>query len=44
MDLNALLMLMTDPDDDTFVLGGRGIQVEICVVCNTLRVSKFFDF
>ena len=38
LDLKALYMLIVKPGDETFVLGGRGVDVEFCFLCHALRV------
>lgn len=32
-------MLMIDPEDESFVLGDRGLEVSFCAFCEALRVS-----
>lgn len=38
LDLKALYMLIVKLGDETFVLGGRGIDIEFCFLCHALRV------
>lgn len=40
LDLKAFLILLVKINDQNFVLGGRGIQIEFCVFCRALRVNQ----
>lgn len=34
---------MVKKDDPEFLLGGRGVGVEFCFICNAIRVSIQYD-
>ena len=38
LDLKALLTLIVKKDDDKFLLGARGVDVQFCVFCSAIRV------
>ena len=38
LDLKALYMLIVKLGDETFVFGGRGIDIEFCFLCHALPV------
>lgn len=40
LDYKALLLLLNKPDDEDFVLGGKGYDTEFCAFCDAIRVSK----
>ena len=40
LDYKTLTLLLVKNDDDGFMLGGRGVSVEFCFVCNAIRVSN----
>ena len=38
LDYKTLLLLLVKKDDEEFVLGGRGVDVEFCFLCDAIRV------
>ena len=42
LDLKALYMLLIKVDDESFVLAGRGCDIEFCFLCHALRVLISF--
>ena len=38
LDYKTLVLLLVKKDDDEFVLGGRGVDVEFCFLCDAIRV------
>ena len=38
LDYKTLLLLLVKKDDHEFVLGGRGVAIEFCFICNAIRV------
>ena len=38
LDYKALLLLLNKPDNEDFLLGGKGYGVEFCVFCDAIRV------
>ena len=38
LDYKTLVLLLVKKDDDEFVLGGRGVDVEFCFLCDEIRV------
>lgn len=41
VDYKALLLLVVKEDDEDFVLGKQGLDVEFCIFCQAVRVIKF---
>jgi len=41
LDLKALYELLVKDDDETFELGGNGLDVEFCFICKAIRVRLF---
>lgn len=39
LDYKTLMLLLVKKNDDKFMLGGRGVSVEFCFICNAIRVS-----
>lgn len=39
LDYKTLMLLLIKKNDDKFMLGGRGVGVEFCFICNAIRVS-----
>lgn len=39
LDYKALLLLLNKKDDEDFVLGGKGYDVECCAFCDAIRVK-----
>lgn len=44
LDYMTLLLLPVKKDDHEFVLGGRGVAVEFCFICNAIRVCMQRSF
>lgn len=44
LDYKTLLLLLVKKDDHEFVLGGRGVAVEFCFICNAIRVCMRRSF
>ena len=40
VDLKALNLLLCKEDDEEFELGGKGLDVEFCFLCEAKRVSN----
>ena len=40
----TLLLLLVKKDDHEFVLGGQGVAVEFCFICNAIRVCMRTSF
>ena len=38
LDLKALYLLLVKEDDEDFSLGGKGLEVEFCFICQAIRV------
>lgn len=38
LDYKTLLLLLVKKDDEEFTLGGRGVDVEFCFLCDAIRV------
>ena len=38
LDYKTLVLLLVKKEDKEFVLGGRGVDVEFCFLCNAIRV------
>lgn len=38
LDYKTLLLLLVKKDDEEFALGGRGVDVEFCFLCDAIRV------
>ena len=43
LDYKALLLLLNKKNDEDFLLGGKGYNVEFCVFCDAIRVIISFD-
>ena len=41
MDYKTLVLLLVKKDDNGFRLGGNGVTVEFCFICNAIRVYIF---
>lgn len=39
IDYKVLLLLLVKINNEEFVLGGRGLLVEFCFVCDAIRVG-----
>ena len=39
LDYKTLILLLVKKGDLDFQLGGRGVDVEFCFICNAIRVS-----
>lgn len=44
LDYKTLPLLLVKKDDHEFVLGGRGVAVEFCFICNAIRVCMRRSF
>lgn len=40
LDLKALYLLLAKKDDESFMLGGKGVDIECCFICDAKRVNK----
>ncbi|XP_020908995.2 uncharacterized protein LOC110246951 [Exaiptasia diaphana] len=40
VDYKTLLLLLVKKDDEDFMLGGKGVAVEFCFICNAIRNCK----
>ena len=38
VDYKTLTLLLVKKDEEDFLLGGRGVSVEFCFICNAVRV------
>ena len=38
LDYKTLTLLLVKNEDEDFMLGGRGVEVEFCVFCDAIRV------
>lgn len=43
LDYKTLLLLLVKKDDTEFLLGGRGVNVEFCFICNAIRGCSCHD-
>ena len=39
LDYKTLILLLVKKNDAGFMLGGRGVSVEFCFICNVIRVK-----
>ena len=44
LDYKTLMLLLVKKDDMEFKLGGSGVTVEFCFICDAIRVCIWKDF
>jgi hypothetical protein len=44
LDYKGLVLLLAKPEDDDFELGGRGFNVEFCILCQAIRERNNINY